>query len=228
MKVVILAAGKGTRMGDLSVTTPKPILKYQGKNLIQHKLELLPESTKEIIIVIGHLGEKIIGAVGNTYILYGQPIPVTYIWQNELLGTAHSLWQAKDRLNMPFFVLNGDDLYSTDDLKQFESLSAADPKAWAVIVQTIDEPMKAGKCVVNENGHLVDIVKDFSGEIPYNKMYTGACLLTPDIFELDMVKLEGKEEFGLPQTFSKVAHVRPINVIEATYWKRITSPEDLV
>ena len=94
MKLVILAAGKGSRMGTLGEATPKPILKYKGKNLIQHKLEQLPENIDEIIIVIGHLGEQIVETIGSEY----NGIPVTYVWQKELLGTGHSLWTAKEYL----------------------------------------------------------------------------------------------------------------------------------
>lgn len=59
MKIVILAAGKGARMNDLTNMTPKPLLKYEGKNLLEHKLDALPENITEIIFVIGYLGDQI-------------------------------------------------------------------------------------------------------------------------------------------------------------------------
>ena len=49
---VILAAGKGTRMGELSITTPKPMLKVLNKTLIEHKLDMMPDQIDEVIIVV--------------------------------------------------------------------------------------------------------------------------------------------------------------------------------
>ena len=65
MFTVILAAGKGTRMGDLAKETPKPMLRVLGKTLLEHKLEMLPESITDVIIVVGYLKDKITEVIGN-------------------------------------------------------------------------------------------------------------------------------------------------------------------
>ena len=60
MKGVILAAGKGTRMGDLTNECPKPMLKVQGKPILQHIIEGLRDAgIHEIFIVTGHRAEVI-------------------------------------------------------------------------------------------------------------------------------------------------------------------------
>lgn len=233
MKLVILAAGKGKRMGESSNHTPKPILKYKDKTLIHHKLEQLPGGIEEIIIIIGHLGEKIVEAIGDTY----AGIPITYIKQEELLGTGHSLWQAQDAIgNSPFFVLMGDDLYSKEDLEEMIRAYKDNNESWVALVQDIPEKMSAGKCVIDENGLLTSIIEDPEGKIEKNTMYTGGCLLTPEIFSLPLVKISDTE-YGLPQTFiQEERHSsgrgpsgrRDIHAVQAQYWKRITAPEDLV
>ena len=114
MKIVILAAGKGARMNELTKNTPKPLLSYKGKNLLEHKLDMLPSDITEIIFVIGYLGEKIQEYFGNSY----NSIPITYVEQKEMKGTAHALWQCKEYLNEPFIVLMGDDLYDAKDIKK--------------------------------------------------------------------------------------------------------------
>ncbi|HEY1037468.1 MAG TPA: sugar phosphate nucleotidyltransferase [Candidatus Paceibacterota bacterium] len=225
MKLVILAAGKGKRMGESSNHTPKPILKYKGETLIEHKLEQIPAQINEIIVVIGHLGEKIALELGTDY----KGIPIVYVQQHELLGTAHSLWQAKDQLmaaGEPFLVLMGDDLYAKEDLEAMISSYEADGN-WVALVQKVDQQMTAGKCVVDENGFLIAITEDPEGKISQNVMYTGGCLLTPDVFQLPMVPVS-ETEFGLPQTFmQKTGLGGQIKALYATYWKRITAPEDL-
>lgn len=240
MKLVILAAGKGKRMGESSNHTPKPILLYKNKTLIHHKIEQLPADIKEIIITIGHLGEKIVEAIGHSYDNSqngGKIIPITYIEQKELLGTGHALWQTKDAIGTdPFFVLMGDDLYSKEDLEEMVAKHKDNNESWVALVRDIPERMSAGKCVIGEDGLLTDIIEDPEGKIEKNTMYTGGCLLTPEIFNLPLVKISDTE-FGLPQTFIQeerhlagrgIGGKRDIQAVQARYWKRITTPEDLV
>lgn len=227
MKLVILAAGRGKRMGDSSNHTPKPILEYMGKTLIEHKLnELLPVFT-EIIIVVGHLKDKIIDKIGLIHTnSVGTQVPITYVEQSELLGTGHALHQAKDIIgSSPFLVLMGDDLYSKTDISQmiehYEST-----KEWSVLLEKSPNHIPYGKCIVDENGYIREIVNDTENKIEQNNMYTGACLLTPDFFNIPLV-LVSSTEYGLPQTFISVAKERNIKAFYTKNWKRITTPEDL-
>ena len=240
MKLVILAACKGKRICESSNHTPKPILTYKDKTLIHHKLEQLPADINEIIITIGHLGEKIVEAIGHSYDNSqngGSIVPITYIEQKELLGTGHALWQTKDAIgNDSFFVLMGDDIYSKEDLEEMVSKHKDNNESWVALVQDIPEKMSAGKCVIGEDGLLTDIIEDPEGKIEKNTMYTGGCLLTPEIFNLPLVKISATE-YGLPQTFiQEERHLsgrgaggkRDIHAVQARYWKRITTPEDLM
>lgn len=218
MKAVILAAGRGTRMKHLVEDRPKPMIEYQGKTLIEHKLEALPSHITDVVIVTGYMGNIITKHFGTTW----NDKRLHYVEQTELLGTAHALHTARHLLDEPFIVLMGDDLYNKEDLE----LLATQPD-WAILVEASQEKQSGGKIIVNEHGHLTDIVEDKDGSIPYNFVYTGACVLTPDIFDVEMTQLKNSKEFGLPQTFASVAHLRHISVHQATMWKRITSPEDV-
>ena len=60
MKAVILAAGKGTRMGELTHEVPKPMLKVHGKPILEHIiLGLVGAAIRDIFIVIGYRAETI-------------------------------------------------------------------------------------------------------------------------------------------------------------------------
>src|SRR5688572_9657578 len=60
MKAVILAAGKGTRMGELTNALPKPMLKVQGKPILEHILDgLKAAGIREVFIVTGYQAEVI-------------------------------------------------------------------------------------------------------------------------------------------------------------------------
>ncbi len=219
MKIIILAAGKGTRMGNLTVNTPKPLLTYKGKNLLEHKLEALPQNTEEIIFTIGYLGEKIQEYFGDSY----NGIPVTYIEQKEMKGTADALWQCKDILNGSFMVLMGDDIYSKEDLEQLSQIESSD---WAILAYPDNPGVKAGKIVKDEEGNLKEIYEDFEGTSPYNLIYTGVCVLTPEVFSKPMFQLSNGE-YGLPQSFTQFVGEKEIKVFETKNWIRITAPEDL-
>src|SRR5438132_14165536 len=66
MKAVILAAGKGTRMKDLTDAVPKPMLKVQGRPMLEHILEgILSAGVREVFIVTGHRAEVIESYFGD-------------------------------------------------------------------------------------------------------------------------------------------------------------------
>ena len=218
MKIVILAAGKGTRMGALTKDTPKPLLPYKGKTLLEHKLEILPESTTGIIIVIGYLGDKIRHALGQSY----RGIPITYVEQHEMLGTAHALFACRPHLDEDMIILMGDDLYTKEDMDAL----AQNSDSWAVLAHQSGPNEKAGKCVIGSNGFLEEIYEDFEGTHPSPLAYTGVCRLSPEIFTKDMVALPNGE-YGLPQTLSAFSRERNIRVITTADWKHMTTPEDL-
>jgi len=66
VKAVILAAGKGTRMKELTNELPKPMLKVQGKTILEHILEgLLAAGIQNVFIVTGYRPEVIEGHFGD-------------------------------------------------------------------------------------------------------------------------------------------------------------------
>ena len=218
MQVVILAAGRGTRMGTLTDSVPKPMLKFGAKNLIEHKLEALPPEVDEVILVVGYLADVIKNYFGERF--GGRTIK--YIYQDKLMGTAHSLWQAKDLLRGRFLVLAGDDIYDGQDIVR--ALEAPD---WSMMFARVPSLYCGGKAVIDDQGHLIDIVEGTNHGGKPGLVYTSLCVLTTDIFEAMPVKLADKEEYGLPQTILLFKERRPIKAILATTWRQITAPEDL-
>ncbi len=66
MKAVILAAGKGTRMGELTNALPKPMLKVQGRPILEHIIQgICTTGIREFCIVTGYQAEVIEGHFGN-------------------------------------------------------------------------------------------------------------------------------------------------------------------
>lgn len=106
-KAIIMAAGKGTRMGDLSLTTPKPLTQVHGRTLLDRIIDRLEEADiGKIIINIHHLGEKIEKHIHQK--TYGPEISISDE-TNELLGQGGGIKKALPFLgHQPFLVINGD------------------------------------------------------------------------------------------------------------------------
>lgn len=114
-KIIILAAGKGTRMGgDL----PKVLAQLKGKSLIKHILESINNSAIDAspTIIVGYKKELVIAELGKE----GQPYH--YIYQENQLGTGHAVSLAKDYLKDKaehVLVLYGDHPFlSTETIKK--------------------------------------------------------------------------------------------------------------
>lgn len=205
-------------MRELTLAKPKPMLSYQGKNLIEHKLDALPDGVADVILVVGYLGDVIRAHFGDSY----KGKKITYVEQKELLGSAHSLWQARPHIQGPFMVLMGDDLYAKEDLEQL----VLHPHA--LLASESGLRRSGGKMFLNEDGSVRDIIEDKDGSIESPLSYTGACVLSPAVFEYELVQIPGRTEYGLPQTLLQIRDKHPIKLVRATYWKQITAPEDLV
>jgi len=107
MKAVILAAGKGTRMKELTNELPKPMLKVQGKPILEHIIEgLLLAGVHDIFIVTGFRAEVIEdyfgdGSKWNARIVYGR--------QETQDGTGKAPEVARDFVGAsPFILTYGD------------------------------------------------------------------------------------------------------------------------
>jgi len=126
MKVMILAAGRGERMRPLTDKTPKPLLKIDGKSIIQRTLEqLVAAGFNEIVINLAHLGDQIRQALGN-----GQQFGGSIHYSDEgnrPLETAGGITKALPLLGeQPFLVVNGDIVHNFDfSLLHSQSLNLA-------------------------------------------------------------------------------------------------------
>ena len=107
MKAMILAAGKGSRLLPLTNKTPKPLLTIQGRPLIEYIVKnLAREGYHEIIINLHHLGDQIMGLLGDGS---RYRVNITYSVEEELLETGGGIKKALNLLGKePFLIVNGD------------------------------------------------------------------------------------------------------------------------
>lgn len=220
MQVVILAAGRGKRMGELTNDVPKPTLLVKGRPILEYILSDLPEEIDEIILIVGYKGEIIKKHFGDNW----QGKKIVYCEQRELDGTGGALAAAKGLVGERFLVLMGDDFYYRKDL---EKLLAYD---LALLVKEIKDNRRFGVVQVDERGNLKNITefKDIKGKnIERHLVNTGAYALTREIFDYPLVKIS-ENEFGLPQTLAQLVSKREIKVVEASFWHPNGHEDDLI
>ena len=127
MKAIILAAGVGSRLGEITKKTPKPMIKIKGKPILQHNIDLCKKANiTDIYINLHHYPNVIKNYFGDGS-KYG--VHITYNYEHDLLGTAGALIPFKNELkNESIFVIYGDNYISFDllDLKLFNEKMNAD------------------------------------------------------------------------------------------------------
>jgi dTDP-glucose pyrophosphorylase len=182
MKAVILAAGKGTRMGELTATVPKPMKEIGGKPILAHIVEGLRDEAgiREIFIVTGWCGNVIRDHFGdgsrwNVAIAYGEQVVQDGTGKAPELAKA---WVGDDK-----FLLMYGDIYlrpATD----FKLLAEAFKEDGVIALKDGADLTKGGAVVLDANGFMIDLVeKAAAGHVPENAFYNaGIYLLTPRIF----------------------------------------------
>jgi dTDP-glucose pyrophosphorylase len=182
MKAVILAAGKGTRMGELTAHLPKPMVLVEGKPVLEHIIEGLRDEAKidDFFIITGWCGNVIRDHFGD-----GSPwgVKVSYGEQVVQDGTGRAPELAKDWVGADRFLLTyGDILLSPPT--DYALLVNAFKEDGVIALKDGADLTKGGAVMLNEAGFMIDLVeKAAAGEVPKNAYYNaGIYLLTPKIF----------------------------------------------
>ena len=116
---MILAAGRGERMRPLTDTTPKPMIPVAGRSMLDRSMDRLQQhGIRNLVINVHHLGEQIASHVG--------PARAHVIREDKLLETGGSVKNALPLLGEePFFVLNGDGLWTDGAVPMLKRLETA-------------------------------------------------------------------------------------------------------
>jgi len=135
---VILAAGKGTRIQPFSDHYPKPLLPVFNRPLLLWQVEAMRElGIRDILIVVGHLGHRIVESLGDGS-RYG--VRIRYVEQQETLGIAHAVGQLEPHVTRPFLLFLGDIFFETRDLGSMLERFGEDGVDGVLAVKVEDDP----------------------------------------------------------------------------------------
>ncbi|MDO8604253.1 MAG: nucleotidyltransferase family protein [bacterium] len=217
MKAVIFAAGNGKRMHPITLERPKPLVNVLGKPLIQHIWEVLPATIDEVIIVVGYKREMMRDFLGDEYM--GKS--VSYVEQNEALGTAHALKLCRPYLEKEkkFLLMYADDLHGKDGVARLVE------QDMALLVHFVEDPRRFGVVITNVDGTIKNIEE--KPEHPKSNLaVTGVYVLSPKIFEYEATHTHNGE-FYLTDMIEEYIRHNPMQVVESDFWIPIAYPHDI-
>ena len=191
MQAVILAAGKGERLGAITQMIPKPMIKIAGKPILEHNILMCKKNgVEEILINLHHLPHVI-----KNYFDNGEKwgVRITYKYEPKLLGTSGTVSNYKDFLRKPFFVIYGDNYFDFDlnILKQFHEEKRSD---FTMALCQVDDVSNSGIAELRNNGRITRFIeKPINEETNNSWVNAGIYFMKP--ITLEKIK-SGYSDFG--------------------------------
>lgn len=225
-KVVIAAAGQGTRMLPLSKNKPKHLIKIQKKPFLAYLLNnLLKAGYNDLILVVGYREDLMRDFLKRYKFFEAQIINQFKILGKKEYGTLCALKCVKDIVkDENFLTLYGDNLYSIKDLQAFQ---IDDDYHWVAGFSHL-HPEKYG-VLIEEDGFLKKIVEKPKNWVG-NLINTGLYRFTPEIFDqIPKVKLSPRGEYELTEAINLLARKKRVKVKRIKeYWLDFGCPGDIL
>lgn len=214
MQAVILAAGRGKRLGAITKKTQKCLVRVAGVSSLERVLRELPDKIDEVIFVVGYHGNKVRKHFGHAW----RHLKIKYAEQRELCGSADALHAARSLLRERFLVINGDDFFQKADLEKLLKYH------YAILVYDMGRVVKTGKSIIDRRGYLQAIVPDSESAI----VNAGAYMLDRRFFSYPLVKKSSRDmEYGLPHTIAAMAKDVRVRTVAADFWMSGGTPQFL-
>ncbi|QFU83259.1 bifunctional sugar-1-phosphate nucleotidylyltransferase/acetyltransferase [Natronorubrum aibiense] len=217
MKAVVLAAGQGTRIRPLSDSVPKPMLPVADRPLVAHTIDAaIDAGADEVVLVIGYEADTVRDYFGAEY----RGVPVSYAVQTEQAGTADAVNAARDHIEGPFAVLNGDNLYDPAAIDQlFEQCPA-------VCAVEVDDPRNYG-VLSTEDGSVTGIVEK-PDEPPTNLANAGAYAFPAEARQWLEVPASERGEHEITDVLATVIDEFDVTPVTLERWLDVGRPWELL
>ncbi|MHA1300785.1 MAG: sugar phosphate nucleotidyltransferase [Candidatus Helarchaeota archaeon] len=172
---VILAGGKGTRLMPLTSNIPKPMISITNKPMIHYAIDLLRYAgIRKIIIVVRHLGEKIIEYIENIDwgIDWGMEIRIPNV---DSLDTADALRKVSNLIDCEHIIISMADIITNINVKEFIDFSLKKDAFSTISLLSSDQPKQFG-VIVLDSEHKIHGFLEKPG---YGELYISS-LVTKD------------------------------------------------
>jgi D-glycero-D-manno-heptose 1,7-bisphosphate phosphatase len=181
MQIVIMAGGKGTRIASVNAEVPKPMIPILDVPILEHEILCLKrQGYTDIILVVGHLGYQI-----QDYFQDGSRLGVniSYIAEEEPLGTAGALYFLKKKIKEDFLLLNGDIIFDVD-IDKFAKAHKENGTLATIFTHPNNHPYDSGVIVAGENKKVIRWLHKEDERLWYqNRVNAGLHMLSPALLE---------------------------------------------
>ena len=226
-KAVVLAAGRGTRMRELTADLPKPMIEVRGKPVLQHILEGLRDAgVRDFLIVVGYHADAVQNLFGDGS---RYNVAIQYATQAVQDGTGRVVDLARDFVGDSAFVLSYGDILV--DAANYKRVTDVPDNTDAIITITRGEDVsKGGAVLVNEHMELIDIHEKSDAREETGWYNAGLYAFRPSIFEFTAkLKPSPRGEYELTDAVRDLAQSgKKVKALEITgKWADVRDPEVL-
>ncbi len=179
MKLVIIAGGKGTRLG--AATVPKPMVKIGDRTVLEHQLALAKRyGIRDVFIISGHLADVTFDHLRDGA---GHGLRITHLIEPRPLGTAGSLALLKHLINDRFLVFYGDVMLDMD-LGRLIAFDREERALATLVVHPNDHPKDSDLVEIDDPNRIRAWHKKPrpAGICHRNLVNAGVYAFAPDIF----------------------------------------------
>ncbi|MEV4948783.1 sugar phosphate nucleotidyltransferase [Streptomyces sp. NPDC053755] len=227
---VVLAAGRGTRLGGITATLPKPLVPVLNRPLVEWITEDLAASgITRVVLNLHHLAPAI-EAWTRTDPVDG--VRLSSVTEESLTGPAGGLVAVLDRLAGAdaVVVVSGDACTTVgfgDVLREHRRRGAV----MTVVTQAVDDPRPFGQVDVDAGGRITDMVRDASRRLASGMISTGMYVLSPDALAV-LSALRGTapdldfDRHLVPELLRRGMPVAAVGT--SAYWSDVGVPEALL
>ena len=180
-----MAGGRGTRISSIANDIPKPMIKIEGKPVLEHEIECLKkQGFKDIIITVSHLGNKIIDFFGDGS---GFGVSIEYYFEEEPLGNAGALFKLKDKLNEDFLLLNADSVFDID-FNRFVEYHKSKGGLVTLFTHPNSHPYDSGLIIANDDGAVQKWLTKEDARPSYykNRVNAGLHVISPKVLDIEI------------------------------------------
>ena len=194
---VIMAGGKGSRLRSITNDEiPKPMVPVDGKPLLEYQVEALKEyGIKKIVMIVGHLGEKIMDHFkdGKDF-----GVDIDYIVEKEPLGTAGAFYYLKDKTDAKDFLLIFGDVFFDIDFDRMEDFHFKNDALTTLLAHPNGHPYDSDLIQTDDNGKVIGFdsknnVRDYWYD---NMVNAGMYIINRELLELvgEPVKIDFEKD----------------------------------
>ena len=194
---VIMAGGKGSRLRSITNDEiPKPMVPVDGKPLLEYQVEALKEyGIKKIVMIVGHLGEKIMEHFkdGKDF-----GVDIDYIVEKEPLGTAGAFYYLKDKTEAKDFLLVFGDVFFDIDFDRMEDFHFKNAALTTLLAHPNGHPYDSDLIQTDDNGKVIGFdsknnVRDYWYD---NMVNAGMYIINRELLELvgEPVKIDFEKD----------------------------------